>query len=154
MYKKIAAASLAALIGFSSHGFAADATALFAGAVASTCVLTVGTPGIITANATFTQLDSDNAGGAESTVAALATGAGFKISALAPTAFTAGSSTNVAFLTDYSLTGATTASNVAGATTTTLGAGLSTVSVGLEAAKSSGTFGAGAYAAAVTVRCE
>lgn len=137
-----------------SSAMAADATALFAGTVASTCVLTVGTPGIITANANFTQLDSDNAGGAESTVAALATGAGFKVSALAPTTFTTGSSTNVAFVADYSLTGATTASNVAGATTTTLGAGLSTVSVGLEANKSSGTFGAGAYAAAVTVRCE
>ncbi len=154
MHKKFATAAIVALVGFSSQGFAADASAVFAGAVASTCVLTVGTPGIITADAGFTQLDSDNAGGAESTVAALATGASFKISALAPAGFTAGSSTNVTFAADYSLTGATVATNVAGATTTTLGSGLSTVSVGLEATKSSGTFAAGAYAAAVTVRCE
>ncbi len=148
------AIAIPALLVFTPVTFAADATAVFAGTVLNTCVLTVGTPGIITTNATYSKLDSDNAGGAESTVAALATGAGFKISAIAPTTFTSGSSTNVAFAADYSLAGATSATDVAGATTTTLQAGATTVSVGLEAAKSSGSFEAGAYAAAVTVRCE
>jgi hypothetical protein len=154
MHKTFAAAACAAIYTFSSPLFAADATAVFSGAVASTCILTVGSPGLITADAGFTHLDSDNAGGAESTVAALATGAGFKVSALAPTTFTVGNSTNVTFAADYSLTGATAASNVAGATPTTLNAGSTSVSVGLEASKSSGTFPAGVYSAAVTVRCE
>jgi hypothetical protein len=154
MHRKIAVAAYAALLTIPSQGFAADATAIFSGAVASTCVLTVGTPGIISPDANFTHLDSDNAGGLESTIAALTTGAGFKISALAPTTFTAGDSTNVSFTADYSLSGATSATNVAGSSTTTLTPGNTLVSVGLEAAKSSGTFPAGVYAAAVTVRCE
>jgi hypothetical protein len=147
-------ATMLALACAPSSAMAADAAALFAGAVASTCVLTVGTPGVLTANTGFTQLASGNVGGLKSTVVALATGATLKVSAIAPQTFTTGISTNVAFVADYSLTGATTASNVAGATTTTLGTGASTVSVGLTANKTSGTFEAGAYAAAVTVRCE
>jgi hypothetical protein len=147
-------ATFLALACASPSAMAADATAVFAGTVASTCILTIGTPGVVTANANFTRLSSDNAGGAESTVAALATGSGFKITALAPVAFTAGNSSNVTFIADYSLTGATTATNVPGATPSPLGAGATTVSVGLEADKTTGTFGAGAYAAAVTVRCE
>lgn len=154
MQKQIICAAMMALVSFSPTAFAATAPALFSGTIASTCVLTVGTPGIITANAGFTKLSSDNAGGLESTVSALATGVGFKVSAIAPNAFTTGPTSADSFIADYSLSGANTASNVPGATTTTLTAGTTLVSVGLEADKSTGTFGAGAYTAAVTVRCE
>ena len=154
MHKKLACAAVVAMASFAPSVYAATAPALFSGAVTSTCVLTVGTPGLITANADFTQLSSDNAGGLESTVSALSTGVGFKVSAIAPSSFTTGPSTADSFASKYTLSGATTASNIAGATTTTIAAGVTQVSVDLEAAKSSGNFNAGAYTAAVTVRCE
>jgi hypothetical protein len=154
MKRQLGWAALLAMISVTSTGFAATAPALFSGTVLSTCVLTVGTPGILTPNASYSKLSSDNAGGSESTVSALATGTGFKVSAIAPSAFTTGPTAADTFVSKYSLSGANTASNVAGATTTTLTPGTSLVSVGLEADKSTGTFGAGAYTAAVTVRCE
>ncbi len=154
MKKYFICAATMALFGFSSSAFAATSPALFSGTVASTCVLTVGVAGIITPNADYTKLSSDKAGGAESTVSALATGATFKVSAIAPSAFTAGPSTADGFVSKYTLSGATSASNVAGATTTTLTPGVTNVAVDLEADKTSGTFNAGAYNAAVTVRCE
>jgi len=133
---------------------AGDMPATFAGLVLSTCVLTAGTAGVLTNNSSFNDLASTNAGGARSTVVALTTGTGFKISALAPSSFVTGDSTSVTFSADYNLNGVTTASGVAGATQTTLNLGTTTVSVGLDAQKSSGNFSAGAYSAIVTVRCE
>ena len=154
MKRLLACAAMMALMSSTPSTLAATAPALFSGTVATTCVLTVGTPGIIAANAGFTKLSSDNAGGSESTVSALSTGVGLKVSAIAPSAFTTGPATADTFVAKYSLTGATSASSVAGATQTTLTAGVTGISVGLEADKSTGTFGAGVYTAAVTVRCE
>ncbi len=154
MKKYFVCAATMVLFGFLPPAFAATSPALFSGAVNSTCVLTVGVAGIITPNADFTKLSSDNAGGSESTVSVLATGAIYKVSAIAPGAFTAGPSTADSFTSKYTLSGATSASNVAGATTTTLTPGVTNVAVDLEADKSSGTFNAGIYNAAVTVRCE
>ena len=133
---------------------AATANAVFSGSILSTCVLTVGTPGVMTADSGYSGLSSDNASGVESTVSALVTGGTFNVSAIAPSAFTLGDSSNVSFVTDYTLTGAATASDVAGATTTAIPAGVTNVSVDLAATKSTGTFAAGVYAATVIVRCE
>lgn len=136
---------------------AADATVPFAGLVLSTCVLTVGLPGVMGTSTDFKSLSSTAAGGLSGSVAALATGSGFKVSAIAPTAFTispTGGGDNVNFSAAYSASGSTTIGNTPGTTATTLNNGLTNVSVNLNAVKSSGTFNGGAYAAEVIVRCE
>lgn len=153
MSKKLIATTLF-LATFSGGAMAMDATALFGGRVADTCILATGTPGTFTANSDFTNLSTDNAGGSESTVKAVATSSNYRLSTIAPSAFSAGDSSSVTFATDYSLTGATTANDIAGSTATRLTRGQTTVSVGLKATKTTGTFTAGDYAAAVTVRCE
>jgi hypothetical protein len=155
--KKFLTLAAGMLLLSSAQAFAATAGALFSGAVTSTCVLTAGTPGIIAPNSDYTGLSSQNAGGLSSSVAALATGSSFKVSAIAPNTFLtapADGNTNTSFASSYSLSGSTTASNVAGATQTPLNSGSATVSVNLAASKSSGNFSAGAYTAEVTVRCE
>lgn len=140
-----------------SSALAADATVPFAGTVLSTCILTVGTPGVLMADPTYTNLASTNAGGVAGAVTALATGSGFKVSAIAPTAFTSAPTTggdNVHFATTYSGTGSTSIGTTAGTTQSTLTMGTTLLSVNLKAEKTSGTFAGGAYAALVTVRCE
>lgn len=154
MRVKLAAGAFLAIAIGSSPALAVDAGAVFTGLVTSTCALTVGTAGVMTANAGYTTLSSENAGGSRSTVAALTTGDTFNISAIAPSTFTAGDSSNVTFATDYTLTGSTSASDILGATPTLLNVGTTTVAVDLTATKSTGNFPAGAYAATVTVRCE
>lgn len=153
-HRKLWSAAFFVTVAGSTPALAVDAGAVFAGLVLSTCALTVGTPGVMTANAGYTSLSSENAGGSRSTVVALTTGATFNISALAPSTFTAGDSSNVTFATDYTLTGSTSASDILGVTTTLLNIGTTTVAVDLTATKSTGNFPAGAYAATVTVRCE
>lgn len=141
----------------SSTSLAVDASVPFAGTVLTTCVLTVGTPGVLASDATFTSLASTNAGGAAGSVTALATGSGYKVSALAPTAFTAsptGGGDNVTFSASYSGTGSTSIGVTPGATPTTLATGTTILSVDMNAQKTSGTFAGGAYSAVVTVRCE
>lgn len=133
---------------------ATTAPAIFTGAIVNACVLTAGATGVLTPNATYTNLSSTNSLGSGSVVAALTTGSGFHITAEAPASFTLGDSTNVTFATTYNLTGVTSATNITGTVSTLLGIGVSTVDVGLTATKSSGTFTTGAYTAAVTVRCE
>jgi hypothetical protein len=136
---------------------AATANVPFTGAVLSVCVLTVGTPGVIAPNSSYTQLSSKNAGGSAGTVTALATGTGFAITTEAPSSFTsapAGGGTNAAFASSYSGSGATTISSTDGATQTSLNAGTTNLDVHLTATKSSGTFPAGSYSAEVLVRCE
>ncbi len=136
---------------------AATANVPFTGLVTATCVLTVGTPGVMTASTDFTALSSTHAGGVAGTVSALSTGTAFKVSAIAPTAFTsspAGGGSSVGFSAAYRGSGATTIGTTPGATTTTLSSGLTNLSIDLSAVKSVGTFDAGAYAAEVVVRCE
>lgn len=150
-------AAVSALILFQSAANAATGTVPFAGIVTATCVLTVGTPGVMSASTDFASLSSGNAGGVSGTVSALSTGTAFKVSAIAPTSFTsspAGGGASVSFNALYKGTGATSIGSTPGATTTTLNSGLTSLSVDLSATKSVGTFDAGAYAAEVIVRCE
>lgn len=137
--------------------FAAETTVPFIANVTSTCVLTLGTPGTLGANADFSQLSSKNAGGAAGTVTALTTGTGFQVSASAPTAFLiapTGGDDNVTFSATYEANGATSVGEVLGTVTSELNFGLTNVNVNLAADKSSGAFPAGAYTAEVVVRCE
>ncbi len=128
----------------------------FNGTVADTCVITVGTSGTVTPNAGYTQLSSNNAGGAAGTASVLATGGTQNVSAAAPAAWTTApaSAAGTTFAATYDLAGATTATGVAGATTTNLNAGTTTVAVDLTATHPSATFEAGTYAAVVVLTCE
>jgi hypothetical protein len=146
--------AVAALAGFAGQANAATANAIFGGSVANSCTLTAGAAGVLVPNLESDVLSSSLSGGSASTVTALATARGFKVSAIAPASFTTGDSTDTTFASSYDLAGPTTASGVAGATETTLNRGSHTVSVNLVATKSSGVFANGAYAATVTVRCE
>lgn len=135
----------------------ADGLVLFNGTILATCVLTVGTPGILAANADYSALSSSAAGGAGGLITVLTTGSAFKVSALAPSAFTlapSGGGDNVTFATSYSGSGATTIAVTPGATETSLNVGLTIVTVDLTAAKSAGHYAGGNYTATVTVRCE
>ena len=137
--------------------YAATGTVPFTGIVTTTCALTVGTPGIIAPSADYTSLSSTAAGGSAGTVAALATGAAFKVSTVAPSSFTAAPATggdNVSFSSTYSGSGSTTIGSTSGASQTTLNPGVTNLNVNLSATKGSGVFAGGAYAAEVIVRCE
>lgn len=134
-----------------------DSQVPFTGTVLSTCLLTVGTPGVLTTNADYTSFSSANAGGISGIVTAVTTGIGYEVSTIAPTGFTlkpTGGDDNVTFSTTYTANGATNVGETAGTTATTLGLGATILTVNLGAVKSVGTFTAGAYATTVTVRCE
>ncbi len=136
---------------------AATANVPFTGIVTSTCVLTVGAPGVMTASTDFTSLSSTNAGGAAGSIAALSTGTNFKVSAIAPTSFTtapAGGGDAVSYSASYQGSGATSIGSTPGASQTTLATGLTNLTINLAAQKSAGTFPGGAYATEVLVRCE
>lgn len=146
-----------AIIALYTSALAATASVPFTGTVLSICALTVGTPGIITPNAAYSELSSDNAGGVNGSVMATTTGSGFSVTTEAPSNFTlspAGGDTNVTIASSYSATGVTTVSLTAGTTITPLNVGVTEVAVHLSATKSTGSFAAGAYAAEVLVRCE
>lgn len=147
--KKLFAITIVGMMVAPISSFAATGTAAFTGTIASTCILTAGTPGVIAPNADYTNLSSTNAGGSVSTVTALATGAVFKVSTDAPTGVTADTLTS-----SYSLSGSTTSGSVSGSTLTTLNPGSTAVAVNMSAVKTSGHFNAGAYTGLVTVRCE
>ena len=137
---------------------AATGTVPFAGLVTATCVLTVGTSGVIAPNSDFTILSSTSGAGATpGTIAALSTGTAFKVSAIAPTAFTAAPATggdNVSFTATYAGSGASTIGTTPGGTQTLLASGTTNLTINMQAQKSAGNFAAGAYAAEVLVRCE
>ena len=154
MNKFSIALAAAALIGTVGAAHAVDSNARFGGSVNNSCTLTAGTDGVLMPNINSDVLSSEETGGVNATVAALVTARGFKVKALAPTVFVTGDSTDVTFAAKYSLSGPTTATNVAGATQTTLNRGSHIVSVNLAATKSVGVFANGTYAAEVTVRCE
>lgn len=154
----VAAGLLSAALAISAlPAHAADGIVPFTGLVTSTCVLTVGTPGVLGANADYSTLSSAAAGGTAGLVTALSTGTTFRVSAIAPTSFSIspdGGNDGVTFAASYQASGATSIGNTLGAVTTTLGLGLTNLTVNLDATKSSGPFPGGAYTAEVVVRCE
>jgi hypothetical protein len=155
---KIAAASVAALL-VPASAFAATGNIPFSGSVANTCVITVGSSGTLGVSADFATLGSSQAGGAAGSANVLATGAGFNLSADAPSAWDsapATGGTNVSFSSTYSATGATTIPSTNGATLTALNAGNHSVAIGMAAQKTvlGETFVSGSYDATVVLRCE
>ena len=147
----------AVLTAWSLPSFAATGNVPFAGLITATCVLTVGTPGVLSPNPDFSILSSSNGSGQPGTISALSTGTAFRLSAIAPSAFTLSPPTggdNVTFTSSYSASGATNIGTTPGNTATLLNNGLTNVNVNLVAQKSAGTYAAGAYATEVVVRCE
>lgn len=129
----------------------------FTSAVASACVLTVGTPGVMAPDAGYSTLDSQEAGGTSSIVTVVSTGATFSVSAEAPTAFSAapsGGNDNLTFEAKYQASGATTIGETLGNVVTPLSLGLTTLTLDLKATKSTGVFPQGLYTTDVVIRCE
>lgn len=129
----------------------------FTSTVASACVLTVGTPGVMAPSAGYSTLDTQEAGGTSSIVTVISTGATFSVSADAPTAFSvapSGANDNLAFEAKYQGNGATTIGETLGSVSTLLGLGLTTLTLDLKATKSTGVFPQGLYTTEVVVRCE
>ncbi|MCR4267813.1 hypothetical protein [Nitratireductor sp. ZSWI3] len=140
-----------------SPAAAVEGSVIFNGTILSTCLITIGTPGTLAANADFTELSSEAPGGISGTATILTTGIGYNLSTSAPAAFTsapAGGDDAVVFASSYSASGVTSLLDVVGTVTSPLGLGLTNVDVDLTATKSSGNFPAGSYTAQVTVTCE
>ncbi len=155
--KKLAFAAIAAASLASGSANAATGNIPFNGSVSNTCVITVGGSGTLAASTDFTILGSQQTGGAAGTASVLATGAGFSLSADAPTSFStapATGNTNVVFEANYSATGANTIAQTDGATPTALARGTNAVTINMSGTKTSGTFEAGSYSATVVLRCE
>lgn len=153
----LAAATAGAVMASSGQALAVTANVPFTGIVTATCVLTVGTPGVLAANTDFTVLSSSAAGGTPGSILVLSTGSSFKVSAIAPSVFTLAPPTgsdSVTFASRYQTTGATATGPTPGATETTIAPGTTNMVVNLDATKTSGNFNGGAYAAEVIVRCE
>ncbi|WP_295813597.1 hypothetical protein [uncultured Nitratireductor sp.] len=142
---------------FTSPAAAITDTVIFNGNVLSTCLITLGTPGILASNGDFSVLSSTEAGGASGSATILTTGTSFSVSTSTPAAFIAaptGGDDNVTFASSYSASGVTTLLDVVGSVTSPLGLGLTNVDVDMSATKSTGTFPAGSYTAEVTLTCE
>ncbi len=155
MNKFSIALALAALSGTVGLANAASTNARFGGAVNNSCTLGVASDGTMAPNIDSNVLSSNETGGAASTVSALSTAAGFRVSAIAPAGFSSAPVGAAAtFAATYAVSGVTTIGTTAGATTSTIGRGAHTVTVNLAATSTAGVFPNGAYEAIVTVRCE
>lgn len=151
------ALAAAACIVLPSSAGAVTGNMPFAATVLSTCTVTIATPGVLAANADFTTLDTEEAGGSGGTAAIVTTGATFAVSVDEPTSFLTaptGGNDNLSFDAKYDATGATTVNDIVGSVASTLNPGLTTVNVDLKATKSAGVFTQGAYATEAVVRCE
>ena len=135
MTKRFAMAAILSTVALNA-AHAVTASVNFNGAVLSTCLITIGTPGTLVANADFTELSSTGPGGLSGTATILATGTGFELSTGAPAAFTtapAGGDDNVTFTSSYSANGVTSLTDILGSVTSPLGLGLTPVDVELTA---------------------
>lgn len=158
MKKITLALAMVGAAALANQAHAVDTGARFGGSVSHSCTLTAGADGVMVPNIDNDVLSSTASGGSAAGVTALVTARGYRLSAIAPAAFNsvpAGESGTYSFVSTYSVSGPTTATNVPGATTTSLNRGSNSVAVNLVASKTDGNvFTNGAYEAIVTVRCE
>jgi hypothetical protein len=130
---------------------------IFNGSLLDICIVLVTGSGTITPNATYTELSSENAGGARGGALITTTSSNFDLVVDAPAAFTSapsGGDTGVAFDALVSASGVTVLSDIIDGVLSSLGLGVTTLQVGVTATKGAGVFPAGAYQVPVTVRCE
>jgi hypothetical protein len=154
MYSRRGLLAGAALLAMCGSAQAATIGAPFGGAVNNSCTLTALTSGVLAVNVNSNLLASNITGGRAATVRAVTSSRGFKVSAIAPTAFATGDSTNTNFISRYTVRGPTRFTNILGTVLSSLNRGTHTISVILRAQRTSGIFPNGAYSAVVTVRCE
>lgn len=148
-----AAAAFAALV--SPATAQSTGVVTFNGLVLPSCVLTLGTPGLLAAGADGHELSSDRAGGVSGMASLLSTGAGYKLQMDAPSSFRLAPAGGQAesITTRYEASGATVAASTNVGAPLSLGIGLTNLDVDMTARKDTGIFPAGAYAADVLVRC-
>ena len=120
------------------------------------CVLTISSSGTLTPNVDYTQLSSENGGGARGGATIITTSSSFDLVVDTPTGFSmmpAGGDTGVSYASLYSASGVTILGDIGEGVLSSLGLGLTNVSVGATATKAAGVFPAGSYQLPVTVRC-
>lgn len=153
--KKLGAVS-AISIALISSANAEDQNVKFTGVVLDSCALIIGTDGTLGQSADQTTLSSQEIGGLPGTVTATTNGTASTLEVITPTAFLTGpasADTNTTFDTNYTLTGATSLSEVIGSTVSPLGLGVTVATINASATKSSGTFDSGTYELVTIVRC-
>lgn len=157
MLRTITAFFLIALATSLEPAVAANTGAPFVASITGRCTLMAVEPGTIVPNATSDVMSSTFAGGVAGGIEILATSNAYEFSLSNPAAFSiapVGGNTNLSFSSVYSLSRATSASNVPGTVATPLRRGRSEATIDLDAVKTSGVFTGGAYQAEVLVRCE
>lgn len=129
---------------------------IFNGIIPDSCVVAVLTSGTLAADATYTSLSSENAGGARGSATVVTTSVNFDLQIDSPTGFSAmpaGGDTGVTYGALVSATGVTSLIDVVDGALSALGLGLTTLTVGATATRGAGVFPAGSYQLPVTVRC-
>lgn len=142
---------------FNSSAHAVTDDLPFTAEILSSCIIVIGTHGVMAPSSDYKVLDSEETGGNAGVATITAVGGTFAMSVDAPATFSAaptGGNDNVTFAAKYGATGVTTATGIVGTTATPLNLGITVMSVDLKATKSSGVFTEGNYETATTVRCE
>ena len=132
------------------------ATLFFNGLILDTCVVAILSTGTLAADATYTSLSSENAGGARGAATVVTTSLDFDLQIDSPVGFSAmpaGGDTGVTYGALVSATGVTSLVDIVDGALSALGLGLTTLSVGATATRGAGVFPAGSYQLPVTVRC-
>lgn len=129
---------------------------IFNGLILDTCVVAIVSTGTLAADATYTSLSSENAGGARGSATVVTTSVDFDLQIDTPVGFSAmpaGGDTGVTYGALVSATGVTSLVDIVDGALSALGLGLTTLSVGATATRGAGVFPAGSYQLPVTVRC-
>lgn len=122
-----------------------------------TCLIAVGTSGVIAPNIEATELSSKGYGGAPGSVDVLTSAGSFSLVVEAPLGFSlspVGGNDDVTFSASYSGFGATAFSEQPGKIPVRLKNGLTSIQTHLVATRASGLFPSGLYRADLIVRCE
>jgi type 1 fimbria pilin len=156
-HKLLACSLLAAFLSASAaHAAPRSGDIPFSGTVASNCTVIVGSDGVLAANTDATVLGSKVSGGSAGTARVITNDNTFKVSVADPIGFTtkpSGFSGLPTFLSEFDLTGATTASG-SSAASVALSRGVTEVGVDLTATLSApNVFDQGNYAATVILTC-
>ncbi|MEP1208837.1 MAG: hypothetical protein ABJM29_14180 [Rhizobiaceae bacterium] len=121
------------------------------------CQIVLVEDGVLAQSSDQQQLSSKQVGGSAGRAQITTTNGSFDVSIDTPTGFTAmpaGGDTGVTYLSDYSLTGATTVAETAGGTATKLKRGVTDMTANFTANRLADPFPAGTYSSILTVRCE
>ncbi len=135
----------------------AEGLAVFAAELLETCVVLVGTPGVLDLSSDGKTLSSSAGGlGLSADVTVTTTGTGFEIDISNPSSFAtapSGASSGATFSTHYDMTGVTSGIGILAGVTSLLDIGVTVVDIDMEVSRPTG-FPAGTYLAQTVVTCE